>query len=127
MIFYFTILILLIIMAIRGILLAQKYKDRYLHNGQNLEGWGIALTIMAGTCLLVWTISPPASRHSDELRIIEFKSHEQTIRSVPGDCPAYIIDAMAKQNAWLAKQQYINKGVWELWVSDSVDKLKPIQ
>lgn len=32
-----------------------------------------------------------------------------------------------ESNQWLAKQQYLNSTIFELWIPDEVDKLKPIR
>jgi cell division protein FtsX len=119
------IFISLILLFVLGIALLCKNQN------ESLEVTTIILTIFSGIFLIVSSISLVTNSIEVRSDINKFIATETTIeiaRKVGVDVENTAIQhKIIESNQWLAKQQYLNSTIFELWIPDEIDKLKPIR
>jgi drug/metabolite transporter superfamily protein YnfA len=119
------ILISLVLLSIFGIILACKSRDN------SAAIIGIALTAFSGVFLimaLVSLITNPVEVKSDINKFLATEATIEQARKTGVDVEnAAIQHKIIESNQWLAKEQYYNSTIFELWIPDEIDKLKPIR
>lgn len=118
------ILIILVLAMLIGIALLWK--------GNDVSGViGMVITAIAGTALLIATVSLITDRIEIKSEINKFLatkiSIEQARKTGDGVENAAIQHKIIESNQWLAQEQYYNSTIFELWIPDEVDNLKPMR
>jgi ABC-type Fe3+-siderophore transport system permease subunit len=115
-----TIIFILITIAATGIVL--------IHYGKDI---GIAFAGIAGMLLFISTVSIITNPIGVKADIKKFLATGVAIEAARKAGVAVenaaIQHKIIEANQWLAQQQYYNTTMFELWVPNAVDDLKPIR
>ena len=90
---------------------------------------GINLTVVGGLCLAA-TIALPIVRWDANSEIQQFKSVESSITQARTKLDiesAAIYVKIIDANKWLVGKKYWNKTLFDIWVPDEVEDLKPLK
>lgn len=92
--------------------------------------WNELAGVVGGVVLFSATLVLPISHAVIRSEIITFHSTRATLEAArTGSTPlelAAITSRVVEANAWLARQQYWNGTLFDIWIPDEVDELKPI-
>lgn len=98
--------------------------------GGDLIAWGIissTLLVILVISMILWPISYMVELNNIE----EFKAVEKTlpiIRDTTSEFENFRLnEEIIEQNKWLATAQYWNKTIFDTWIPDEVDNLKPLK
>jgi hypothetical protein len=92
--------------------------------------WIIGAIFFGGLfCLAL--ISVPLNRMESHAQISQFRAVGHTVTQARRNGPELESAAMqlkvAEMNQWLARQQYWNDTVFDIWIVDEVSELEPIE
>ncbi|KKM68992.1 hypothetical protein LCGC14_1455410, partial [marine sediment metagenome] len=95
------------------------------------EGFGVLICALTTLMVLVALVTLPIERFECRTKIVEFISVKETVaRARVGD--AYIESAalqhkIVEANKWLARVQFYNDTIFDIYFTDEVDALTPIE
>lgn len=124
-----TIIGIALVLALIGLFLVFRESDTPII-------CGIVILAVSGLALFIVALSVPSERLEIQGKITEFKSIEASVSLARGQGRASserLIENAALQqkiveaNAWLARKQYWNQTLFDIWIPDKVDQLKPIE
>lgn len=118
-----VIFLILTIVLIAGIILTSK--------GYGTEELGIIFIGLTGILLLgsiIALLTYPMKVESNINKFLATKTTIEIARKTGVSIEnAAIQHKIIESNQWLARKQYYNSTIFELWIPDEVDNLKPIR
>lgn len=117
-----TIIAILTLLFVVGILLERSYEFEII---------GLILAALSGVCLFAAIVTIAAIRIDCADKIIRLeerrKVQEQGRESGhPLEGAAWRAE-ITEANEWLASAQYWNRTIFDIWIPDSVESVKPIK
>jgi len=119
------ILLGLVVMLVIGIVLLVYFND-----SETCEMAGFALTIVGSICFLVAMIMFPVTHLGVNSEIQQFKSVELSITQARTKLDiesAAIYVKIIDANKWLANKKYWNGTLFDIWIPDEIEDLKPLK
>ena len=120
-----VILLNSVVMLLIGIVLLAYLKDSIVG-----DIGGFAFIMVGGICFVVGMIAIPVTHWDINSEIQQFKSVELSITQARTKLDiesAAIYMKIVDANKWLAKKKYWNKTLFDIWIPDEVDDLKPLK
>ena len=119
------LIIITLLVFIAGYLL-YNYKE------YDYEISGVFTMIFSGFILILMVVSIPINRMETKAEIKQFKSIQLTIQKARKNNNDKIENAafqmkIADNNSWLAGISYWNTTVFDIWIPDEIENLKPIE
>ena len=116
------IIISLVVLLFLGIYLGNKLEDFEV---------GFGLMFISGLLLFISVIVFPIERYTTFSDIQEFNSVNSTIKTARLNGRALeaaaIQHKIVESNQWLARKQYWNDSIFDIWIPDEVMSLEPIK
>jgi cell division protein FtsX len=121
------------LLFVLGIVLTCNSRNESTANSRNESTAivGVILVIFSGIFLIICLVSlvtNPIEVRGDINKFLATKTTIEAARKTGIDIENTAVQhKIIESNQWLAKQQYFNSTIFELWIPDEVDKLKQIR
>jgi len=102
----------------------------YFDDSATCEIFGLTLIVAGSACLLITIITIPLERYGTRCQIEEFSSIKQSITqsrlNINVESAAMQLKII-KTNQWLVRKKYWNDTLFDIWIPDEVEGLKPLK